>query len=312
MAEAILMREGKSIKWTADAAYSAGDVVQLRDGRAGVVVNDVASGDLADVYTEGVFKVLKNVTCVVVASQPMFWDHSANVAYIKHVNDRDFYLGCAIEDATSSGTTVSVALNVWPRFNSALENGFNSIPVNTAGFPYVIGSGKGCTMGFSTTAEAQKVDALALIGVAPACEGVFHALVNIVTNSDNAAGDFNIGVSNGTHATSFDSVTEYMSVHVDGASTKLNMQSTDGTTTVAATDTTVTFTAGTPFAVTFDMRDLTDIQVYIDGVNVLPSSVFKLNAASGPLKAVAHFEKTSDDSPGNIVIGYAGIVSAQV
>jgi hypothetical protein len=42
-----------------------------------------------------------------------------------------------------------------------------------------------------------------------------------------------------------------------------------------------------------DMRNPADIQLYVDGVNVLPSSVFKLDAATGPIGLLAHVEKTS-------------------
>jgi len=42
-----------------------------------------------------------------------------------------------------------------------------------------------------------------------------------------------------------------------------------------------------------DLRDPADIQLYIDGANVLPSSVFKLDAGTGPIGLLVHLEKTS-------------------
>jgi hypothetical protein len=53
---------------------------------------------------------------------------------------------------------------------------------------------------------------------------------------------------------------------------------------------------GTPFHVQIDGRNLLDIQVYVNGVNVLPATVFKLDKATGPLKALFHFEKSANDS----------------
>lgn len=312
MAEALYSQQGEVLDWTADATYVQGAVIQLRDGRAGVVLSDCVSGDVVGVRVVGVHTVEKTTSMVVLPGSRLFWDHSANKAHLLHRNDKDFSLGVAIEDATASATTVKVALNVEPVYKVALDKGFVSVPINTAGFPFVHSNGEGVNLGFSATAEAQKVDALTHYGMAPASEGIFHGLICVNTNGDAAAVDINVGVANGTHATDADSITESMFVHIDGASTNINLESDDGTTEVAATDTTVDFTAGTPFLVQFDMRDLTDIQAYIDGVNVLPSSVFKLDAATGPLKVLAHMEKTSDDSPGNVSVLYAGITTAQV
>jgi hypothetical protein len=56
-----------------------------------------------------------------------------------------------------------------------------------------------------------------------------------------------------------------------------------------------------------DCRDLTDIQIYINGVNVLPASVFKLDAATGPLKLLAHLEKTSSADLAEIRIAHLAI-----
>lgn len=312
MAEAVLISNGDSIEWTADADYSAGAVIQLRDGRAGVIAADVTSGNIVGVYVGGNFTVAKTTSMVVLIGSRLFWDHSANKCHLLHRADRDFYLGAAQADATSSATTVAVALNVKPEYTLSLGSGFVSVPINTAGFPFVHGTGEGVNLGFSATAEAQKVDALSHRGMAPGAIAIVDALICINTNGDASAFDLNIGLANGTHATDADSITESLFVHVDGASTNIALESDDGTTEVAATDTTVDFTAGTPFLVQFDLRDTSDIQAYIDGVNVLPSSVFKLNAATGPLKLLAHMEKTSDDSPGNVSVLLLGARPAQV
>lgn len=313
MSEAKFEQVGDVIDWTADAAYSAGDVIQLRDGRAGVVTANVASGDVVGVRVKGRVKVAKTTSMVMLPSSKAFWDHSANKAHLLHRNDRDFYLGVVALDAASADTVVYVDLNVQPAYTVGLEHGWVGARVQTAGFVSSVGAGReGWNGEFSATAEAQKVDALSHRGMAPASEGIFHALVCVNTNGDAAAVDINVGVANGTHASDADAITESMFCHIDGNSVNINLESDDGTTEVNATDTTVDFTAGTPFLVQFDMRDLTDIQAYLDGVNVLPASVFKLNLATGPLKVLAHMEKTADDSPGNVSVLYAGICPAQV
>jgi len=311
--EAKKIQAGETIDWTADAAFSAGDVIQLRDGRAGVIAQDCVSGDVVGVDVGGIFEVAKTASMVVLIGSRLFWDHSANKAHLLHSNDRDFYLGCAEEDKAAAGTVVRVALNKHPEYTLSLGDGFASIPVLTAGInTRIIGHKEGVSLIFDLTAEAQKMDALSLRGLAPAAIPIVDALICINTNGDDAAFDLNVGLANGTHATDADSITESLFVHVDGASANINIESDDGTTEVAATDSTVDFTAGTPFLVQFDLRNLSDIQVYIDGVNVLPSSVFKLNAATGPLKLLAHMEKTSNDSPGNVTVLSLGARSAQV
>lgn len=311
MAQAIFVQCGESVDWVADAAYSSGDIIQLRDGRAGVVSVDVASGGTVGVYVDGIFKVTKTTSMYVLPGSRLFWDHSADAAHLLHRNDRDFYLGTAQEEVAAAGTTVLVALNKEPVYTVSLEHGYQSLIVQTAGFPYTQGQGKGVAVAFSATNEAQKADALSHRGMAAAAEGIVDCLICVNVAGDNAALDFNAGLANNTHATDADSITESLFVHIDGASTNIALESDDGTTEVAATDTTLDFTAGTPFLVQFDLRDLTDIQAYIDGVNVLPSSVFKLNAATGPLKALVHMEKTADDSPGNIS-AFVGVRTAQV
>lgn len=312
MAQAVYVEDGCMIDWTADAAYSAGDVVQLRDGRAAVVSVDVESGKKVGVYVKGIFKAAKTTSMVVLTGSRLFWDHSADKAHLLHRNDRDFFLGAAQEDATSAATTVKVALNVQPVYTLSLEEGFASVPVSTAGWPHVLGTGKGVNLIFDLTAEVQKLDALSLRGMAPGALGIVDALICVNVAGDDAALDLNVGLASATHASDADSIAESLFCHIDGGSANINLESDDGTTEVAATDSTVDFTAGTPFLVQWDLRDLEDIQVYIDGVNVLPNSVFKLDAATGPLKLLAHMEKTANDTPGNVSVMLLGARTAQV
>jgi predicted RecA/RadA family phage recombinase len=307
MPEATYRQPGLLIDYTPLAAVVAGQVLQLPDGRAAFAPTAIAAGALGAVQVEGVCTLTKTTSMVVLQGSRIFWDHSANAAHLLHRNDKDFFVGTALEDATSAGTTVKVALNVKPVFTVGLDSGWVGVQVQTAGFVAAAGSGEGVNLRFSATAEAQKVDALSHRGMAVAEIGVVHALICVNDGGDAAALDCNIGLANGTHATDADAITESLFCHLDGNSVNINLESDDGTTEVAATDTTVDYTAGTPFLVQFDLRDLTDIQAYIDGVNVLPSSVFKLNAATGPLKFLAHLEKTSDDTPGNVTVLYGGV-----
>lgn len=319
--EARKVSEGEIIDWLADAAVVAGQVIQLRDGRAGVVTVDAASGTWVGVYVSGVFEVQKTTTMVILMGSRLFWDHSANKCHLLHRNDRDFFLGSAVGGgpthitsatsagvsgptiaATSAGTAVNVALNAKAVNEMALSTGYASAPVYTAGINIgCFGAGEGCNLIKDATNEAQKVDALSFRGMAVGSLAIVDALICV--NSDaNAASDTNIGLANETHASDADTIAESLFIHLDGGSTNIAAESDDGVTEVAATDTTVDYAAGTPFLAQWDLSNTSDIQLYIDGVNVLPASVFKLNAATGPLKLLAHSEKSGTATAGNVSV----------
>lgn len=285
------------IDYTAEAAYSGGAVIQLRDGRAGVLPADVASGDVGGAITCGIVEVQKTTSMVVLDGQRVYWDHSANKAHIKPVNDRDFYLGTAYGDAASADASMKVILNGKPTFLvDSSQDAFRTVPVLTAGTPAIAPAGGAHVMRFSATAEAQKLDLLSARGFAPGAKAIVEFQFTVVDDGDASAIDFNIGVANATHASDADSITESCFIHLDGNSVNINAESDDGTTEVAATDTTVDLTLGTPVLCVMDLRNLADIQIYLDGVLVLGSSTFKLDAATGPLKLLAHLEKSSDDT----------------
>jgi predicted RecA/RadA family phage recombinase len=318
---AIRRSEGQMIDWIAEAAHVPGDVIQLRDGRAAVVSDYVASGASVGVYIDGIFEVPKTASVVVLMGSRLFWDYSADKCHVKHGNDRDFFLGCAVGGgpthittatsagvsgptiaATAAGTAVRVNLNMKAHNEHSLQSGYTSVPVYTAGINIgAFGTGEGVNLIKDATAEAQKVDALSFRAFDKAASAIIDALI-CVNSDSNAASDTSVGIANATHATDADSITEHLLVHLDGGSTNINLQSKDGTTTVAATNSTVAYTAGTPFLVQFDTSDLTDIQAYIDGVNVLGSTAFKLNAATGPFKLLAHSEKSGTATAGNVSV----------
>lgn len=305
MAEATNVQAAQVINFTPTAAVVAGQVIQLPDGRAGVAQDAVAAGALGAFQVSGIAYVAKTTTMVMLPGSELFWDASADAAHLLFGNDKDFYLGVCTADAASAATGVYVNLNQRPTPTVSFAHGFVSVPINTAGFPFVGGSGDAVIMGFSATAEAQKVDALSVRKMAVSAKGVANFLLCLNTNSDNAAGDLNIGLANATHATDADSITEHVFFHMDGAALTINVQSKDGGTTNTAATTTLSAVVGTPVLFQLDFRDNTDIKAYINGVRVMDgttgaSKTLKTNSATGPLGLMVHWEKTSDDSPGNL------------
>lgn len=312
MAESLYNRPGHSVQWTADATYTMGDIIQLPNGHAGAVMSDAVSGDVVDVYT-GVGIVLANVTkaanLVWIKGAPIWWDHSANAATCNEPigsSDRDFYLGTALGDELAAATTGDVVLNVQPVYiiDSTRDNGDTSIVKTVVGsttveVPNVVQRGGMLAMNFGTTAEAQKVDWLSDRGFAVGSNWICEILYELVTAADAAAADVNVGVASGTHATNFETIAEFAAFQMNGADLNIGAHSDDGTTDKAITDTTIDVAAGTPVRLTLDGRDMTNVKYYVNGAEVLSAeaNLGVLTAATGPLYAIIHAEKTSDDTP---------------
>jgi len=302
-AEAITYHDADSVLITVPTGgYSSGQVLLLADGRAGVIesLNSLAAADKASVKVRGLVTVAKTASIVILDGGLVKWDHSANSATIPTlVDSKDFILGRAVGDAASAATTMVVDLNASKEsaYISLAKSAFVSAPIETAGFVRAAMVGGSFKAAFSATAEAQKIDLLSAQSFALGTNWIFEAVFTVVTTADADVGDLNIGVANATHATDCDSITESCFVHCDlGADLNIDAESDDGTTEVNATDTTIDLVAGTPVHIVFDGRTETDIQLYVNGVNRLAASVFTFAAATGPLKALFHLEKTANDT----------------
>jgi predicted RecA/RadA family phage recombinase len=319
MAEAELYQgDDGLLDYTAEAAYTGGTVIQLRDGRAAVLPYDVASGEKGGAQTEGVYAVTKTASQVWLDGAPIWWDHSANSATCIPplvAGDRDFFLGSAVGDATSASTEGKVNLNVQPVYEIDMQrDGGDTAVVLTAGSPYIYSRGGSLEAGFSATAEAQKLDWLSKRSFALSSNWILEAVVEVVTNADADVADLSIGVANATHASDADSITESAFFHFDmGADLNIDAESDDGTTEVAATDTTIDFAVGTPVHLVLDGRDPSNVKYYINGVEVLSetANLGNISAATGPLKALFHLEKSSNDSPGVVQLDMLRVRTGQ-
>lgn len=310
--EAVFYQNGAAIDYTPDAAITGGEVIQLGNGRAAVMPVDLASGRKGAAQITGVYKVAKTTSMVFLDGQELYWDHSANKAHFKTVNDRDFFLGTCVGDAASADTTCYVNLNNHSEFLiDVMKSPVDSVLVLTAGTPYLRQQGGTQALVFSATAEAQKIDVLSKAGFAVGSNWIVEGIIEVVDNGDAAAPDFNIGVANASHASDADAITESCFIHIDGNALDILAESDDGTTEVTATDTTVNYAEGTQFHFMMDGRNPADVQIYIDGVLVLGATVFDISAATGPLKLLAHLEKSSDDTPGEFHIDQLRVRIAQ-
>ena len=313
-AEATLVREAGETKLNTPAAITASQipVLQLPDGRAAVYegLNAIASGDPAGWRTEGVFTLQKTASIAILNGGKVYWDRSANKAHFRPASG-DFFVGTCVKDAAAAATTVDVELNVKP--NYLID--FDGSPGDTL-WTHTETLGLGVTDATPDARCKLAFDAQAEVAVAaiypaetrkhaPLADGpILEMKLAIYDIGDNAALDINFGLVNETHATDCDSITEAVLFHLDGTDLSLLAESDDGTTEVAAADTTVDAVDDTEFEVWIDARNPADVQLYIDGVNVLAATTFVLTDATGPLFPLVHVEKTSDDTTTDVRVTF--------
>lgn len=308
MSEATYTRGPETVRFTADRAYASGEVIQLPDGRAAVVEGLCARGvgDEVSARVEGVVEVAKTASICLLDGGEVFWDRSANAAHFRPLSG-DFYLGSAVGDAASAATTMLVSLNAKPSYLIDFD-GAPSKTLWTHGATNGLGvvaatPAARCILAFDAVAEAAMAALYPANAVdhVPLADGPILAMkIGIFDIGDDAALDVNFGLANGSHATDFDSVTEQVTFHLDGNALSVLAESDDGTTEVAATDTTVDAVDDTYHEYWIDCRDPADIQLFIDGVNVLPATVFALDAATGPVFPIVYLEKTSNDTVADV------------
>lgn len=306
------VREYNDLRKIAVAAIIANEVHQMPDGAAGYKkgLNAAISGDAVAFETRGQVNIPKTASIVFLDGGRVYWDRSAGKAHFKKVNDRDFYIGRAVGDAAAADTTMTVNLNIDPPYDiDALRHGALSVPTGTqavGGFGYPKDLSGSKLVELTATSEVQCIDIFSVDRFALGANAIVEAIVRIPVNGSGAAVDFNVGVANGTSASDADAITESVFFHIDGASLNIMAESDDGTTEVNATDTTVDATAGSAVAnrIEFwiDMRNPADCQLYVDGVNVLPSTVFDVSSATGPLGLLAHLEKSTGTTTGQFII----------
>lgn len=296
--DAAFVRKYDDARQTAQAAAVVGDVWQLPDGRAAVVVgNALASGDRGQWTASGQWVIPKTAGICLLDGGRVFWDRSAGAGTFRRNADRDFLLGVAVGDAASADTTCTVNLNVDPPYDRELSRDpLYAVAVGTqalGGFLPTQRRGGALKFLLSSTNEAQKTDALGKDGFDAAARAVVEFAVEVVSLGSGSAPDFNVGIASGTHATDADGIAQHLFAHVDGNSGAIKFQSKDGTHTTAATDSTKTLTAGTRFEVWMDLRSPAAAALYVDGVRVLSGTTFDVSAAAGPLYLLAHLEKTA-------------------
>lgn len=303
--ESTFVQAGDTVTRTAVSAYSAYQVGQAPDGRAFAVRDSagISAGAAGTLYMSGVFTLAKATGFVALAGLPAYWDASANNVTYKDAGDADFLVGVFVDDALSAADTCSVALNVRPspKIDLLRDPADDANVTGTqalGGFLPPRRVGGKWQFKLSSTSEQQVVDLLSQTGFkASGASAVVRMVFNVVLDGATGNQDANLGIASASHASDADSIAQHLFCHLDGNSVNINFQSKDGTTTVAATDSTIDYTESGTVAnrveVWFDLRNAADVQVYVNGSAVLTSTTFNVNAAASEWKALIHLEKAS-------------------
>jgi hypothetical protein len=302
--EAVRVRDANDSYVRVGAITDVGEIIQVPTGEAAWLDDSdpVSSGVYtAELRTGHKATVKKSSSVVFVPGQQVWWDHSANEATYAPSNDRDFYLGIATKDSTSGETTVEVDIGKKPV--KVLDAVGGAILSDTAGTAAAGGFGAAQSYGGSqrlrltSTNEAQKVALWTVDRRAVAANLMIAGCFRVAENGGAGNADFSIGAANGDHATDADSIAESVFLHIDSNTLDIYAESDDGTTEVVATDTAINFTEGSAVSnrvyFVMDFRDPSDVQIYINGAQVLAATTFNIGAATGPLGLLAHLEKTA-------------------
>lgn len=302
MPDARFVRNWDETQLVLAGSAGIGDIWQMADGRAGFLDKTVAksTGDRTEFRTSGFATVTKTNGVYLIDGGPVYWDHSANAATFREVNDRDFFIGTVNGDAASGDLTCVVNLNVRPTYLVDLaRDAFISALVGTVavGGCNIFRRGGAHNFVHNSTSEAQKLDALSVNGFAPGANWIVEGAFRVISDGAGSAVDVSLGIASATNTTDADNIAEHLFLHLDANNTNINIQSKDGTTTVTAQDSTSDYTEGSALAnrvhFWFDGRNPADIQCYLDGVLTLGAQTFRLDNAVGPLFLLAHTEKTS-------------------
>lgn len=306
-AEATFKHDHGTVQFTAAAAFASGQLCTLPDGRVGVIagLKAVESGDPATARTNGVHTVAKTSGVAMLAGQTAWFVPASNV--VSYYAPGRIYAGIVTADATMAATTVTVDLNAVKRYEIDSDSGnWTQTAVGSAACAAVLPNTK--KLSLIATNEAEKIAYLSTASIAiaakPRMEGRF-AIFDIGAS----ANDYDIGFASGDHASDFETIAEFVAVHFDANDLSITAHSDDGTTDVAAVDSTLDAVDDTYFHMLIDCADKDDCKVYINGVRILDgttgaATTLKLTAATGPLYAIAHCEKTSGTTTGELRVEY--------
>lgn len=169
-AQATYRRDTGKVDHTASGAVTAGDVLQLSDGRAGVALADIADTKVGSLYTEGHFDFASDTATTFTKGEIVWWDDSANLAVNFSGADRtagDFPVGPALKAKISGDLVVRVDMNA----SEAQEPGVDMAD----GGNLVLGATTGTKIGTATSQKLGFWNVTPIIQPAGAAQGAASA-----------------------------------------------------------------------------------------------------------------------------------------
>lgn len=185
--------------------------------------------------------------------------------------------------------------------------------LHTAGSPSIYGQ-------FDAVAEIAHASIYLPPILDPAKEIYVRMKKRMTAIGDNAALDVDWGLANVIDATTIAdmgdaSLTKYALFHLDGNSANILARSSDASTTVSATDTTIDNSLTVMKVFEIHKTSSGVVKLWIDGVQVLTSTTFAIptsSASTGALGVILNMEKTSDDTLGAWLLEELDIVGETV
>lgn len=311
MADGTKASSNNDLALTVAAAVAIGEIWHTPDGWAGWYASDAA----AAVGERRTFIRGMQLVCPKIANKVCldggraYWDAAnSQVTPLRPTSGRGFLLGSFVGDAAAADTNCTVNLGIETRYASDLRGGrdyWTQEVTNGIGHQILLGGIP--KLEFDAVVEAAQIAFYSDRTIPIVGNAILESRIVIQNQGDNVALDFDLGLAIGSHATDFEAITEFAALHFDGNSLALLVHSDDGTTDVAPTATGVNAVAGTPFEVWIDTRDPASVKFYLDAVRVASATTFRLDNATGPLRAIAHMEKTSDDTVADVRILDLGV-----
>jgi len=301
MAEGPTKHDGDTVKMVATAVLTSGQVVQTPDSRAAVYngLRACEIGDYVALNTGGVRPVAKTANIAFLPGQEVWWNRTTNLATYRLAGD--FFVGIATAGAAATASVVDTAMNKAPNYivDTAQRTGEWTIEA-TLGLGVLETLGGLVTLAFDAVAEVAQAALFSIRSVNVDEHPIMEVEVAVFDIGDNAALDINIGLADGSHATNFDTVSDYAAFHLDGTDLTLKTQTDDTVTPVAADDSGVDLVDDTFAFLQIDARDKANVKFYANGVQLNSAAVFHLNASVADLLAIIHLEKTSDDTVADV------------
>ena len=289
------------VKIVTTVALTSGQVVQCPDSRAAVYngLKNAAVGDYVTLFTGGCRTVAKTASVAFLPGQEVWWSVSTNKATYRLVGD--FFVGIAESGAAGSATTVAVAMNARPNYVSDTSHKTGEFLTEaTDGLGVVESYGGLTTLAFDAVAEVAQAALYGSRSVNVAEKPIWEAELAVYDIGDNAALDINFGLADASHATDFDSLSDYAAFHLDGIDLTFKTQTDDTANPVSADDSGVDAVDDTFFFAQIDARDADDVKFYVNGVQLNTGATFVLTASTADMLPIIHLEKTSNDTTADI------------